>query len=125
MFGAYVNGDYEMCIEYDKKIGSKTPKTWASKIASLSALGKTREKNEELQKFKDSYPEIEIENEIEKIHFQDVNVKNKFKELVIWFDDICLIFPNLLNIYLHVDIIYVVFLTKLIFEIHLMKEYHE
>ena len=83
MFGAYVNDDYDMCLEYDKKIGSKTPKAWASKIASLSAIGKTREKNEELQKFKDSYPEIEIENEIEKIHFQDINVKNKFKELVI------------------------------------------
>jgi len=83
MFGAYVSGDYDMCLEYDKKIGSKTPKAWASKIASLSALGKTGEKSEELKRFKDSYPEIVLENEIEKIHFQDANVKNNFKELVI------------------------------------------
>ena len=83
MFGAYVNGDYDMCLEYDKKIGSKTPKAWASKIASLSALGKTGEKSEELKRFKDSYPEIVLENEIEKIHFQNANVKNNFKELVI------------------------------------------
>ncbi len=48
MFGAYVKGDYQQCLEYDKKIGKKRPIAWAAKIASLSALSQTQEKEVEL-----------------------------------------------------------------------------
>ena len=82
MFGAYVKGDYQQCLEYDKKVGKKLPIAWAAKIASLSALSQTQEKEVELSKFASAYPDIVLDEEIDKLHFQDSSVKLAMKDLV-------------------------------------------
>ena len=82
MLGAYVKGDHQQCLEYDKKIGKKSPIAWAAKIASLSALSQTQEKEAELNKFAVAYPDIVLCDEIDKLHFQDATVKQTMKELV-------------------------------------------
>jgi len=82
MFGAYVKGDYQQCLEYDKKVGKKLPIAWAAKIASLSALSQTQEKEVELSKFSAAYPDIVLDEEIDKLHFQDSSVKLAMKDLV-------------------------------------------
>ena len=82
MFGAYVKGDYEQCLEYDRKVGKKQPVAWAAKIASLSALSQPQEKAAELTKFSAAYPNIVLGEEIDKLHFQDKEVKQTMKELV-------------------------------------------
>ena len=82
MFGAYVKGDYEQCLEYDRKVGKKQPIAWAAKIASLSALSQPQEKEVELTKFSAAYPDIVLGEEIDKLHFQDKEVKQTMKELV-------------------------------------------
>ena len=82
MLGAYVKGDFEQCLEYDKKIGKKQPIAWAAKIASLSALSQTQEKELELNKFSSAYPDIKLNEEIDKLHFKDNEVKETMKELV-------------------------------------------
>jgi len=82
MFGAYVKGDHQQCLEYDKKIGKKNPIAWAAKIASLSALSQTQEKELELSKFAAVYPDIVLGEEIDKLHFQDSSVKMAMKDLV-------------------------------------------
>ncbi len=82
MFGAYVKGDYQQCLEYDKKVGKKLPIAWAAKIASLSALSQTQEKEVELSKFASAYPDIVLDEEIDKLHFQDSSVKLAMKDFV-------------------------------------------
>ena len=82
MLGAYVKGDYNQCLEYDKKVGKKQPIAWAAKIASLSALNQTQDKEVELSKFETAYPDIVLSEEIDKLHFQDETVKQTMKELV-------------------------------------------
>ena len=82
MFGAYVKGDFHQCLEYDKKIGKKQPIAWITKIASLESLNQSQEKEVELKKFADAYPEIVLGDEINKLHFQDVSVKQTLKDLV-------------------------------------------
>ncbi len=82
MFGAYVKGDYQQCLEYDKKVGKKHPIAWAAKIASLSALSQTQEKEKELSKFAAAYPDIVLGEEIDKLHFQDSSVKQTMKDFV-------------------------------------------
>ena len=82
MFGAYVKGDYQQCLEYDRKVGKKHPIAWAAKIASLSSLSQTQEKEAELTKFAATYPDIILGEEIDKLHFQDKEVKQTMKELV-------------------------------------------
>jgi len=82
MFGAYVKGDYQQCLEYDKKIGKKRPIAWAAKIASLSALSQTQEKEVELSKFAAAYPDIVLGEEIDKLHFKDSSVKQTMKDFV-------------------------------------------
>ena len=82
MFGAYVKGDYEQCLEYDRKVGKKHPIAWAAKIASLSSLSQTQEKEAELSKFAAAYPDIVLGDEIDKLHFQDAEVKKTMKEMV-------------------------------------------
>jgi len=82
MLGAYVKGDHQQCLEYDRKIGKKQPIAWAAKIASLSALSQTQEKEAELSKFAAAYPEIILGEEIDKLHFQDSSVKQNMKDLV-------------------------------------------
>ena len=83
MFGAYVKGDFQQCLEYDKKIGKKQPIAWAAKIASLESLNQSQEKEAELKKFADAYPELVLEEEIDKLHFQDTRVKQTMKNLVV------------------------------------------
>tara|TARA_B100000029_G_scaffold57771_1_gene52182 strand:+ start:457 stop:2247 length:1791 start_codon:yes stop_codon:yes gene_type:complete len=82
MLGAYVKGDHQQCLDYDKKIGKKQPIAWAAKIASLSALNLAQEKEAELSKFAAAYPDIVLGEEIDKIHFQDSSVKQAMKDLV-------------------------------------------
>ena len=82
MFGAYVKGDFQQCLEYDKKIGKKQPIAWITKIASLESLNQSQEKEAELKKFADAYPEIVLGEEIEKLHFQDASTKQTLKDLV-------------------------------------------
>ena len=82
MLGAYVKGDYEQCLEYDRKVGKKQPIAWAAKIASLSALSQTQEKEAELTKFAAAYPDIVLGEEIDKLHFKDAAVKQNMKELL-------------------------------------------
>ena len=82
MLGAYVKGDYEQCLEYDRKVGKKQPIAWAAKIASLSALSQTQEKEVELTKFAAAYPDIVLGEEIDKLHFKDAAVKQNMKELL-------------------------------------------
>ena len=82
MFGAYVKGDFQQCLEYDKKIGKKQPIAWITKIASLESLNQSQEKEAELKKFADAYPEIVLGDEIDKLHFQDASVKQTLKDLV-------------------------------------------
>ena len=82
MFGAYVKGDFQQCLEYDKKIGKKQPIAWITKIASLESLNQSQEKEAELKKFADAYPELVLEEEIDKLHFQDASAKQTLKDLV-------------------------------------------
>ena len=82
MFGAYVKGDFHQCLEYDKKIGKKQPIAWITKIASLESLNQSQEKEVELKKFADAYPEIVLGEEIDKLHFQNASVKQTLKDLV-------------------------------------------
>jgi len=82
MFGAYVKGDFQQCLEYDKKIGKKQPIAWITKIASLESLNHSQEKEAELKKFADAYPEIVLGEEIDKLHFQDASAKQTLKDLV-------------------------------------------
>ena len=82
MFGAYMKGDYEQCLEYDKKTGKKKPLAWAAKIASQQSLNQFKEKEVELKKFAEAYPEIVLGEEIDKLHIQDANVKQAMKDLV-------------------------------------------
>ena len=82
MLGAYVKGDYNQCLEYDKKVGKKQPIAWAAKIASLSALNQTQDKEVELSKFETVYPDIVLSEEIDKLHFQDGTVKQTMKDLI-------------------------------------------
>ncbi len=83
MFGAYVKGDYEQCLEYDRKVGKKRPIAWAAKIASLSALSQAQEKEMELSKFSAAYPDIVLDEEIGKRHFQDASLKQVMNGLVV------------------------------------------
>ena len=83
MFGAYVKGDFQQCLEYDKKIGKKQPIAWITKIASLESLNQSQEKEAELKKFADAYPEIVLGEEIDKLHFQDASAKQTLKDLVV------------------------------------------
>jgi hypothetical protein len=82
MFGAYVKGDFQQCLEYDKKIGKKQPIAWIAKIASLESINQSQEKEAELKKFADAYPEIVLGEEIDKLHFQDTSAKQTLKDLV-------------------------------------------
>ena len=82
MFGAYVKGDFQQCLEYDKKIGKKQPIAWITKIASLESLNQSQEKEAELKKFADAYPEIVLGEEIDKLHFQETSAKQTLKDLV-------------------------------------------
>ena len=82
MFGAYVKGDFQQCLEYDKKIGKKQPVAWIAKIASLESLNQSEEKQTELKKITDAYPEIVLGEEIDKLHFQDASAKQTMKDLV-------------------------------------------
>ena len=82
MFGAYVKGDYEQCIEYDKKVHVKKPIAWAAKIASLQSLNQLKEKKEELKKFLEAHPSIVLKDEIDKIHFKEKKENRKMRELV-------------------------------------------
>ena len=82
MFGAYMKGDYEQCLEYDKKTGKKKPLAWAAKIASQQSLNQFKEKEVELKKFADVYPQIVLDDEIDKIHIQDASAKQTLKDLV-------------------------------------------
>ena len=82
MFGAYVKGDFQQCLEYDKKIGKKQPIAWITKIASLESLNHSQEKEAELKKFADAYPEIVLGEEIDKLHFQEASAKQTLKDLV-------------------------------------------
>ena len=82
MFGAYVKGDFQQCLEYDKKIGKKQPIAWITKIASLESLNQSQEKEAELKKFADAYPEIVLGEEIDNLHFQDSSAKQTLKDLV-------------------------------------------
>ena len=82
MFGSYVKGDYQQCLVYDKKIGRKQPIAWAAKIASLESLNQSQEKESELKKFAETYPDLVLGEEIDKLHFQDTTVKQIMKDLV-------------------------------------------
>ncbi len=83
MFGAYVKGDFQQCLDYDTKVGKKSPIAWAAKIACLSSMNENQEKDFELKQFTASYPEVILENEIDRLHFQDSDEKQAFKALVI------------------------------------------
>ena len=54
----------------------------AAKIASLEALNQSKEKEAELKKYADTYPEITLGEEIDKLHFQDASAKQTLKDLV-------------------------------------------
>jgi len=64
------------------KAGKKQPLVRAAKIASLEALNQSKEKEAELKKFADAYPEIVLGEEINKLHFQDASAKQALKDLV-------------------------------------------
>ena len=82
MLGAYVKGDFQQCLEYDKKVGKKNPIAWAAKIASLESLNQSQAKEVELKKFADTHNDLVLEEEIDKLHFQDASVKQTLKDLV-------------------------------------------
>ena len=77
-----MKGDYEQCLEYDKKTGKKKPLAWAAKIASQQSLNQFKEKEVEMKKFADAYPEIVLDEEIDKLHIQDASAKQTMKDLV-------------------------------------------
>ena len=83
MFGAYVKGDFQQCLDYDMRIGKKSPIAWAAKIASLSRMNAPQKKEYELKQFAASYPEVVLEEEIDKLHFQNSDEKLAFKSLVL------------------------------------------
>jgi len=82
MFAAYVKGDFQMCLDYDKEIGNKNPIAWAAKIASLASLKQLKEKEDELKKFTSTFPETSLDEEIDKLHFKDSSNKQLMKELI-------------------------------------------
>jgi len=45
-------------------------------------LNQSKEKEAELKKFADAYPEIVLGEEIDKLHFQDASAKQALKDLV-------------------------------------------
>ena len=82
MFGCYVMGDYEQCIEYSGKIGTMPAVAWAAKIASLGALKNLEEKEIEKKKFSGVYENVSLAEQIDKLHFKDAEVKQTMKVLV-------------------------------------------
>jgi adenylate cyclase len=83
MLGAYVKGNFQQCLEYDKKVGKKQPIALAAKIASLESLSQSQAKAVELKKFADAYPDLVLGEEIDKLHFQDAAIKQTMKDLVV------------------------------------------
>ena len=82
MFASYVKGDFQQCLDFDKKIGKKQPIAWAAKIACLESLKQSEQKEEELKKYASTYPEISLDEEIDKLHFKNPAMKQSFKELI-------------------------------------------
>ncbi|GIT71425.1 MAG: hypothetical protein Ct9H300mP28_12390 [Pseudomonadota bacterium] len=82
MLGAYVKGDHQQCLEYDRKIGKKQPIAWARKSPASPPSARLKGKEAELSKFAAAYPEIILGEEIDKFHFQDSSVKQNMKDLV-------------------------------------------
>ena len=82
MFGCYVMGDYQQCIDYSGKIGTMPAFAWAAKIASLGALKNLEEKEMEKKKFSGAFENVSLEEQIDKLHFKDVEVKQTMKILV-------------------------------------------
>ena len=74
VFACYVHGEYEKSLEYAEKIEKLTTNAWLAKIASLSALGKTDDKEKEMNKFLESNADFSLEDHISKFHFQDKSV---------------------------------------------------
>ena len=50
----------------------------------LSALNQTQDKEVELNKFSSTYPDIVLGEEIDKLHFQDLTIKQTMKDMVSW-----------------------------------------
>ena len=56
---------------------------WAAKIASLGALKKLEEKEIEKMKFTVVYENVSLEEQIDKLHFKDTEIKQTMKALVV------------------------------------------
>ena len=65
-----------------RRLERSSPISWITKIASLKSLKQSQEKEAELKKFADAYPEIVLGEEIDKLHFQDASAKQTLKDLV-------------------------------------------
>jgi len=52
-----------------RRLARSSPLGRAAKIASLEALNKSKEKEAELKKYADTYPEITLGEETDKLHF--------------------------------------------------------
>jgi len=52
-----------------RRLARSSPLGRAAKIASLEALNQSKEKEAELKKYADTYPEITLGEKIDKLHF--------------------------------------------------------
>lgn len=52
-----------------RRLARSSPLCRAAKIASLEALNQSKEKEAELKKYADTYPEITLGEKIDKLHF--------------------------------------------------------
>ena len=65
-----------------RRLARSSPLGRAAKIANLEALNQSKEKEAELKKYADAYPEITLGEKIDKLHFQDASAKQSLKDFV-------------------------------------------
>ena len=66
-----------------RRLARSCPLGRTAKIASLEALNQSKEKEAELKKYADTYPEVTLGEEICKLHFQNPSAKKNLKDLVV------------------------------------------
>ena len=69
IWGSYALGEYETCVELSYKIRKIRPNTWVLKIASLGALARLEDRDEEISQFVKSHGKDELSVQLGKLNF--------------------------------------------------------
>ncbi len=75
--------DYAGCIEFAEKIRKIRPNTWLMKIASLGALGREEQRNEELQSFLDKHGAERLNSLLDNLNVSDSSIRDRSRNLVL------------------------------------------